>query len=74
MIAKRTVAGAAVLAVLAGAACTARRVDLVNAAGHRTHCTAEGYGWGALGTDAMVDDCVAELEAKGYHRVETAEP
>jgi hypothetical protein len=45
-------------------------VELVNASGHRTECTAEGFGWGALGTDGMVDDCVAKLEAKGYRRAE----
>lgn len=74
MITKRTILGAALLAAIACTACAARRVDLVNDTGHRVHCTAEGYGWGALGTDAMVDDCVAELEAKGYRRVDTAAP
>jgi hypothetical protein len=51
-------------------ACSARKVELVNASGHRTECTAEGVGWGALGTDAMIDGCVAKLEAKGYRRGE----
>jgi hypothetical protein len=56
--------------LLGASACSARRVELVNASGHRTECTAEGFGWGALGTDGMVDDCVAKLEAKGYRRAE----
>jgi hypothetical protein len=65
------VAGAwIVLLALVANACSARQVELVNASGHRTECAAEGVGWGALGTDAMIDDCVAKLEAKGYRRVE----
>jgi hypothetical protein len=63
-------AGAGVAVLLGTAACSARRVELVNASGHRTECSADGFGWGALGTDAMVDDCVAKLEAKGYRRAE----
>jgi hypothetical protein len=66
----RAIAGAALLALLGATACSARRVALENAAGHRTECTAEGVGWGVLGTDAMIDDCVARLEAKGYRRVD----
>lgn len=60
----------AVLLALGLTACSARRVELVNASGHRTECTAEGYGWGALGTDGMIDDCVKKMEAKGYQRAQ----